>query len=127
MKMPVFSRRHRNILLLSAGILLFLTLYCIAAKNGYSLPCLFYQITGLMCPGCGNSRAALALLRLDIAAAFSYNPLFPLEFFYLLWVYARCCKAYLQGRRFSYTPACPVMDILILAAILLWWILRNVL
>ena len=127
MKIPTLSPRHRNILLLSAGILVVLSLYCLAALSGLGLPCLFYQITGLMCPGCGNTRAALALLRLDIGAAFSYNLLFPLEFFYLFWVYVRCCKAYLQGKRFSYTPACPIMDILILAAILLWWILRNAL
>ena len=126
MKMPVFSRRQRNILLLSAGVLLFLALYCIAARSGYGLPCLFRQLTGLSCPGCGNSRAALALLKLDPAAAFSYNLLFPLEYFYLFWVYAHCCKSYLRGKRFSYTPPCPIMDILILAAILLWWIIRNV-
>ena len=125
MKMPTFPHRQRNILLLCAGILAAATAYCIAAYNGFGIPCLFHQITGLLCPGCGNSRAALALLRLDIGTALSCNPLFPLEFFYILWVYGHCCKAYLKGKRFSYTPTHPIMDILILAAIVIWGIVRN--
>ncbi len=38
-----------------------------------SIPCVFYKVTGLYCPGCGVSRMCLALLRLDIAAAFRAN------------------------------------------------------
>ena len=119
------SVRLRNILLLSAGLLLLGGLYSFLAYHGLGLPCLFYQITGLMCPGCGNSRAALALLRLDFAAAWGYNPLFALEGFYLIWVYAHCCKSYLKGKRFSYSPPWPVLDTLILAAIVIWGIARN--
>ena len=33
-------------------------------------------VTGISCAGCGMSRAWLALLRLDLAAAFSFHPLF---------------------------------------------------
>lgn len=40
----------------------------------FRIPCLFREVTGLQCPGCGTSRMALALMRLDIPAAFSYNP-----------------------------------------------------
>ena len=127
MKLPKFSPRQRNILLLSLGIAAAMGLYCIAALWGWGLPCLFYQLTGLLCPGCGNSRAALALLRLDLSAAFSCNLLFPLEFFYILWVYAHCCKAYLKGKRFSYQPPCPVMDIIVLVAIVIWGVVRNLL
>ena len=31
--------------------------------NGGGLLCLFYETTGLYCPGCGSGRAALALLQ----------------------------------------------------------------
>lgn len=127
MKLPTLSWRGRNVLLLSAGIILAGLLYGIAAMHGFGIPCLLRTFTGLLCPGCGNSRAALALMRLDFAAAFSYNLLFPLEFFYLIWVYVHCCKAYLKGKRFSYKPPYPIMDILILAAIVIWGIVRNLL
>ena len=42
--------------------------------TGWALPCLFRQVTGLKCPGCGVTSMCLALLRLDFAAAFRWNP-----------------------------------------------------
>ncbi|MFI5181027.1 MAG: DUF2752 domain-containing protein [Thermoanaerobaculia bacterium] len=38
-------------------------------------PCLFREVTGLPCPTCGGTRAALALLSGDIAGALHANPL----------------------------------------------------
>lgn len=40
---------------------------------GIGCPIRFF--TGISCPGCGMTRAVLALLRLDFAAAFYYHPL----------------------------------------------------
>ncbi|MEM1418084.1 MAG: DUF2752 domain-containing protein [Myxococcota bacterium] len=37
--------------------------------------CVFRAATGLPCPGCGLTRASLALLRLDLGAAWSAHPL----------------------------------------------------
>jgi uncharacterized protein DUF2752 len=37
--------------------------------------CLFYSWTGLPCPTCGGTHAAVALSRLDFAGAFAANPL----------------------------------------------------
>lgn len=45
--------------------------------------CVFRLMTGIPCPGCGMTRAWLAALRLDFAAAIAYHPLFwvvPLAF-----------------------------------------------
>lgn len=42
--------------------------------TGWAVPCLFRQVTGLKCPGCGVTSMCLALLRLDFAAAFWWNP-----------------------------------------------------
>lgn len=38
--------------------------------------CVFRLMTGVPCPGCGMTRAWLAALRLDFAAAIAYHPLF---------------------------------------------------
>ncbi|NLZ47488.1 MAG: DUF2752 domain-containing protein [Clostridiales bacterium] len=43
--------------------------------------CLFYNITGVPCPGCGMTRAFLHLFKGNILQAFKYNPLFPLVIF----------------------------------------------
>ena len=42
--------------------------------NVFSL-CLFKSITGLACPGCGTTRAGLALLDGNFSAALGTNPL----------------------------------------------------
>src|SRR5688572_22304721 len=38
--------------------------------------CMFNEMTGLHCPGCGSTRALYALLHLDLAQALAWNPLF---------------------------------------------------
>lgn len=121
-------KKHRMwvLLLLGAGALALTALIYILAQLGLGIPCPVYRFTGLQCPGCGNTRAVLALLRLDLPAALEHNLLFPLEFGYLLWVILRACYAYWQTGRFSYRPLLPWMDMVVLAAVVLWGIVRNV-
>lgn len=40
-------------------------------------PCLVKHLTGYPCPTCGATRAVVAFLRGDVAAAFGLNPLGP--------------------------------------------------
>ena len=40
----------------------------------FGIPCVFREITGLKCPGCGISRMFLSLSQLDFVAAFRHNP-----------------------------------------------------
>ena len=126
MKIPTLTRRQKNVLFFSFAIIFAVVLFYILALAGIGIPCLFYKYTGLLCPGCGNSRAALALLRLDLLGALNYNLLFPLEFFYIAWVYVHCCRSYLRGKPFSYKPPYPVIDTAFLILVLLWWIIRNI-
>lgn len=54
-----------------AGIVL---LYVLLESLGITCPIRF--LTGISCAGCGMSRAWLSLLRLDLAGALYYHPLF---------------------------------------------------
>jgi len=38
-------------------------------------PCLFHEVSGLPCPGCGMTRALAALLQGDLARSFALHPL----------------------------------------------------
>lgn len=59
----------------TAGVLFILAVYCcFVLLTGIYIPCPFYTITGFKCPGCGISHMFISLLKLDFAAAFSYNP-----------------------------------------------------
>jgi len=56
--------------------------------------CPFNALTGLPCPGCGMTRAFLALGRLDFAGAYASNPLsFPLAALMVLFVAGKVPRA----------------------------------
>lgn len=72
----IFTRIHIKIylalFLIGSGILY---LKVLSPALGISIPCIFREITGLYCPGCGMTRASLALLDGDIYQSFRYNML----------------------------------------------------
>ena len=125
--MTAIPKRIRTLIFISAGIAALGCILYVLAKLGIPVPCLFFQVTGLRCPGCGNTRAVLALLTLDFSGMLSYNLLFPLEAAYLLWVYLQAAHHYLKEGKFTYRPPLPALDIVFLVLILLWWIVRNIL
>lgn len=66
--------RFLHLLSLAAAFLAAGLLYAaFVAVTGLAVPCGFYQLTGLQCPGCGMTRMCLALLRGDLRGAFYYN------------------------------------------------------
>ena len=70
--------------------LLFTGLY-LALVLGLSylgMRCLILRVVGIHCPGCGMTRAFLALLRLDFSAAWGYHPMvFALPLMYLYFLF----------------------------------------
>ena len=127
MVMNVKKRRICFLLVMGAAATAVVAIFYFLSRQGIGLGCVFYQLTGLQCPGCGNSRAAIALLQMDILGAFRHNLLFPLEFGYLLWVALCSCKAYLQTGRFSYKPKHWWTDAAVLALVVIWGVVRNLL
>lgn len=51
----------------------------------FSLPCLFYKITGLYCPGCGGTRSVHALMDGHLISSIKYNPIVLYGVFIYLW------------------------------------------
>lgn len=56
------------------AFLIIASFYLVLQLLGITCPIKF--ILGISCPGCGMTRAWLAALRMDWAAAFGYHPLF---------------------------------------------------
>lgn len=48
-------------------------LFCLAAVSG--MECIWRRLFGIICPGCGMTRAVIALIHGDIRAAFFYHPM----------------------------------------------------
>lgn len=59
-----------GIILILGGIYLGIVL-----TTGYGIPCLFYQLTGWKCPGCGMTRAVVEIWKGNFKAALHYNAL----------------------------------------------------
>ena len=47
----------------------------VGIMNFFNQPCIFTRF-GIICPGCGITRAIKAFLSFDIIGAFSYHPMF---------------------------------------------------
>lgn len=71
---------HRDrALWIAVGVLILAGAAYLLRQNGPNglpwLPvCMFHQLTGLHCPGCGMTRAAHAALHGNVGEAFRYNP-----------------------------------------------------
>ena len=95
-------------------------------SRGGHLLCVFYELTGLYCPGCGSGRALRALLRGALGRALGFNALFVLL--------GLPCGALLvrEYLRFVF-PGIPLRRLTLpawagrgaLALILAFWLLRN--
>lgn len=91
-------------------------------------PCIFYELTGLYCVGCGSGRATAALLHGEIYAAFRLNPLMiillPFVGYYLLKEYI----SFVFGRDVIPFPKIRSrwVGIILLIIIVAFWVLRNI-
>jgi len=121
--------RARLIRLAAAGGLLLALGLCYAASihiTGWAVPCLFRQVTGLKCPGCGVTTMCLALLRLDIAAAWQANPGLLLISPLLLLVLGSLVVQYVRSGSWKTARWQNICLAVMLVWLLLYGVLRNI-
>lgn len=118
---------RRNELLRRAGLVLGIglayALFC--GLTGWYLPCPFHAVTGLWCPGCGVSRMCMALLRLDLPAAWRWNPALMVLTVPLGILLARLAGAYVRQGRTRPTWAEQAVIWAMAAFLLVFGVLRN--
>lgn len=56
-------------------LVIFLIYAVLIIKFDIGIPCIFYEVTGLYCPGCGITRLCVSLFEGDLYQAFRYNPI----------------------------------------------------
>ena len=69
---PVLLAKTFLMLLVLAGI--YIRLSGQAFETVYFLPCVFKGVTSIPCPGCGMTRACLAILQGEFSTAWRYHP-----------------------------------------------------
>lgn len=90
------------------------------AAYGFYPRCVFHELTGLDCPGCGSTRALHQLLHGHVSAAFHFNPMF----FVLLFVALCAVPSLVRGQspRFLRAPWFAWGAFIVMTC---WWIYRN--
>ena len=96
------------------------------AGSGIFPPCPFHALTGLYCPGCGTLRALHQLLHGRSLQALGLNPLMVMSLPFL--GYALASETFLAtvGRRLPGVRLPASWIWALLAAIILFWIFRNI-
>lgn len=119
------SRRLLTVAGIIAVAALIAVYYALPPDSGVYPRCMFRQLTGLDCPGCGSQRAIHALLHGDVAQAWHYNAMLIVG----LPLVALIAAAHtLRGR----WPALhrllnsQTLILLILASIIGWTVIRNI-
>lgn len=85
------------------------------------LKCLFNELTGLYCPGCGITRMIISFIKLDFYQAFRYNPfIFMLIVFFMM----RGIVSIIRYRKVK--PLSNKIILLLLILTILFVILRNI-
>ena len=80
------------------GISLVLYFFDPTTYHAFYPRCLFHQMTGMFCPGCGSLRAAHQLLHGRLVSALHFNALLVLSLPLGVWMAARQGLARLGGR-----------------------------
>lgn len=93
---------------------LFIGYYYISKYTGFAIPCIFHDLTGFYCPGCGITRMLFSILKLDFYQAFRYNPLV-----FILLIGSIICKLF-KIKLPKYT------SYVLLVIVIIYGILRNI-
>ncbi len=122
------SRRFRRVAFFTLLVLFCGLLYAaFIFVFGRGIPCVFQMMTGLKCPSCGVTGMCLAILRLDFKTAFYCNPaifcMLPLG----AAVAARHAYIYVRSGRTQPDRLTAAAMILMIAVLIVYGILRNIL
>ena len=95
-------------------------------EQGFYPICVFYGLTGRHCPGCGTLRGLHQLLHGNLIAAFGYNPYSMLALPIIGYAFLSALMLTAYGRRLPAPFIHPALIWVLLAAVLAFWVLRNV-
>lgn len=113
----------RDVLLL----LILIGYYFFNKYTGIYIPCIFREITGYKCPGCGITHLIFALLKLDFREAFISNPLVFIYLPFIIMYFAYFDYLYIYDKEDKIIKKIPnYVWIILIIITLLYGILRNV-
>lgn len=102
-------------------------LYFTGEGEGAGIPCIFHQVTGFYCSGCGASRALRSFLHFDFYQAFRYNALFTLALPFLAIYFCSLGLSYIRFGEDKISGKIPMKIVWIfIATAIVYGVLRNI-
>lgn len=122
MKTRIINVLKANIILL----LILISYYYINKYTGFYIPCIFREITGLKCPGCGITHMIFDMLNFRFVEAFYENPLVFIYFPFIVAYYFYMTYLYIYNKRDKVLTKIPnyIWTIMIVITII-YGIVRN--
>ena len=108
--------------LLLAGILY--AIFCAVTK--LHIPCIFHEITGLKCPGCGVTTMCMCLLRLDFKGAWQANTAIMILLPFLAYLAVVSAFRYVKTGAAKLYPAENILAVIACVFLVVFGILRNI-
>jgi len=96
------------------------------STTGFYPVCMFHQVTGWDCPGCGGLRAMHQLSHGHIAAAWRLNPFVVGLLPVIVWLGVREAARIFAHREWPGLVTRPIFGWLLAGALVLFGVLRNV-
>ena len=123
---PVRSRavRAAAVYFIIAAVLLLY--YAFVQLTGLGIPCVFHKLTGLDCPGCGNSRALIALSHFDVKGAVDHNLFIFPELAFVGYIAATVTARYIKTGKLSAKISHERLAWAFLALLVVWGVVRNI-
>lgn len=117
-------KKFSDMLFIPLGAVLAGVIFRFLISHHVSYTCPFYAFTKIYCPGCGGTRALLALLEGHIFLALHENPaVILLSLLAVLWYLEQISKAI--GRHRNFIPRHEIFWIILIIFWIIWDVLRN--
>lgn len=120
------STKRAKTLFLNFAILFAIAIsyYFVVRYTSFKIPCLFFETTGLSCPGCGITRMLTQFLQLKFNEGIQYNYFLGYTLPVIIFVIAMMSYYYIYNKK--YAKWFNVLVCIYLIALVSWGIVRNI-
>lgn len=94
--------------------------------TGHGIPCIFREVTGFKCPGCGISRMCLEMFKLNVSRAISYNFCLAVISPVIIYLYIRVCMNYVNGKGKNLNRTDTILAYAVCGVLIAWMVIRNI-